>query len=274
MVIVESAGMTDVGKKRKGNEDALFLDDAMGLYIVADGMGGHQAGEVASRLVVEGIRDYMKRFTDDVAVEELADPDDTLSKEANRLLSSIHLANWSVNQLSYSKRSYEGMGSTVSAVYFTADTIIAANVGDSPIYLVHDSSIEALYKPHTVRAEQAALNPGGLIQPQFAHMLTRAMGVDKTVEPYITEIQCFEGDVLVIGSDGLSDKVSPEEVLEIVARERPEKACRLLVDAANERGGDDNITVVVVKVKAINGQKAGIAGFFRRLLSKLLRVKL
>ena len=92
MVTIESAGITDVGRKRTGNEDSLFLDDGRKLYVVADGMGGHQAGEVASSLVVETIRDYMKRFAEENSVEEMADVDETLSKEANRLLSSIHLA--------------------------------------------------------------------------------------------------------------------------------------------------------------------------------------
>ena len=272
MMVVESAGITDIGKKRKGNEDAMLLDDDLKLYVVADGMGGHQAGEVASRLVVETIRDYMMRFkTDGKEVEELIDSDVSVSREANRLLSGVHLANWSVNQLSQSKECYRGMGSTVSAVYFTDEILVAANVGDSPIYLVHNGTIEMLSVPHTVLAEQAALNPDGAvhIDSRFGHMLTRAMGVEETVKADVCEIQCFKGDVLVIGSDGLSNKVSPEEILAVVTRERPDRACRSLVDLANERGGDDNITAVVIKVKAVKRKQTGIKELISRLMGGL-----
>ena len=267
MVVVESAGITDVGRKRKGNEDALLLDDDLRLYVVADGMGGHQAGEVASMLVVETIRDHMKRLKEDGAVEELADYDEVFSKEAKRLLSGIHMANRGVHQASHSKESYRGMGSTVSAVYFSDETLMAANVGDSPICLVHNGSIELLSVPHTVMAEQAALDHKGAkrLGGQFRHMLTRAIGIQETVETDICEIECFRGDILVISSDGLSDKVSPEEILDVVNKERPDKACRLLVDLANERGGDDNVTVIVLKVKKVKHEKGGII----RLISRI-----
>ena len=152
MYVIESAGLTDVGQRRKNNEDALFLDDKQQLYVVADGMGGHLAGEVASGIVVETLWGYIKRFEEETEVEELEDQDESLSKQANRLLSGIYLANKSVYQTAQGREEYQGMGSTVSSVYFTPNTLIAANVGDSPIYLVHDGSIEQLSVPHTVLA--------------------------------------------------------------------------------------------------------------------------
>ena len=269
MYVIESAGLTDVGRRRKNNEDALFLDDKQQLYVVADGMGGHQAGEVASGIVVETLWDYIKRFDDETDVEELEDQDESLSKEANRLLSGIYLANKSIYQAAQEKEEYQGMGSTVSSVYFTANTLIAANVGDSPIYLVHDGSIEQLSVPHTVLAEQAALDPEGAQQlsGEFKHMLTRAMGVEETVKADISEIQCFKGDMLVISSDGLTEMVGKEEIHEVLKKERPEKACRTLVNMANERGGKDNITVIVLKVKKMTS----ISGGFFHFLSKLFR---
>ena len=244
MYVIESAGLTDVGRWRKNNEDALFLDDHQQLYIVADGMGGHQAGEVASGIVVETLWEYIKRFGDETAVEAAEDPDDSLSKEANRLLSGIYLANKSVYQTAQGREEYQGMGSTVSSVYFTPNTLIAANVGDSPIYLVHDGSIEQLSVPHTVLAEQAALDPEGARQlgGEFKHMLTRAIGVEESVKADISEIQCFKGDILVIGSDGLTETVAKEEIHAVVKKERPEKACRTLVNMANERGGKDTVS--------------------------------
>ena len=242
MVIIESAGITDIGRKRKNNEDCLFLDDDQRLYVVADGMGGHQAGEVASKLVVETIQNYMRRFREKEG------------GEADRLLSSIHLANQAVFQASRNKNSCQGMGSTVSAVYFTDNTLIAANVGDSPIYLVRDKSIKLLSVIHNLLAEQTAIDPEGAkyLSSMLKHILTRAMGIEKTVKPDICEIQCFKDDILVISSDGLSDKVSPEEILTVVKKERPDKACDTLVNLANQYGGDDNITIIILKVKKVN----------------------
>lgn len=264
MFIIESAGLTDVGKKRKNNEDSLFLSDKQKLYVVADGMGGHQAGEVASSLVVETLWEYMKRFAEGEDVEELEAYDDALSLEANRLLSGIRLANQSVYQAAQSKPAYKGMGSTVSSAYFTKNTLITANVGDSPIYLIHNGKIEMLSVPHTVMAEQEAMDPENAKQlgQEFRHMLTRAMGVRESVDADISEIQCFKGDRLVICSDGLSEKVTKDEIHEIVKKERSDKACRKLVDLANERGGDDNITVIVLRVK---NSLAGKSRFFKFL---------
>ena len=267
MYVIESAGLTDIGRRRKNNEDALFIDDKQQLYVVADGMGGHQAGEVASGIVVETLWEYIKRFDNGTEVEELEDPDDSLSKEANRLLSGIYLANKSVYHAAQGKEEYQGMGSTVSSVYFTANTLIAANVGDSPIYLVHDGSIEQLSVPHTVLAEQTALDPEGAKQlgGEFKHMLTRAIGVEESVKADISEIQCFKGDILVISSDGLTETVDKEEIHEVVKRERPEKACRTLVSMENDRGGKDNITVIVLKVKKTVSNSGGFFGFFSKL---------
>jgi len=269
MYHIESAGITDIGTKRKNNEDAFFLNDEQQLYVVADGMGGHQAGEVASNLVVETLWDYVKRFDGDSDVEELTDPDESLSKEANRLLSGIYLANKSVFEASQSCEDYRGMGSTVSSVYFTDNSLIAANVGDSPIYLIHDGSIELLSVLHTVLAEQRAMDPDNTKQlgNEFKHMLTRAIGVNETVQADISEIQCFKGDMLVIGSDGLTEKITKEEIHEIVAKEKPEKACRKLVDLSNQRMGGDNVTVVVLKIKNAKSPKGGFFKFLSNIFS-------
>jgi serine/threonine protein phosphatase PrpC len=275
MFVIESAGLTDVGKKRKNNEDSLFLSDTQKLYVVADGMGGHLAGEVASSFVVETLWEYMKRFKDDEDADELEQHDESLSLEANRLLSGIHLANKSVFQAAQSKSAYRGMGSTVSTVYFTNNTLITANVGDSPIYLIHNGKIEMLSVPHTVMAEQAALDPENAQQlgAEFMHMLTRAIGVNETVEPDISEIQCFKGDKLIICSDGLSNMVTKNEIHEIVNKERSEKACRKLVDLANERGGDDNVTVIVLKIKNIKSGRGGFFSFLTRFFKNLHSIK-
>jgi protein phosphatase len=244
----------------------------MGLYVVADGMGGHLAGEVASLLVVETMRDYLKQTDEEDPPDESEYMDDSISREANRLLSSIRLSNQVVHEASLQDESRRGMGSTVSAVYFTENSFIVANVGDSPIYLIRDGNIELLSVLHTVFAEQAARDPecADLIGNEFKHVLTRAMGVDDSVQAHIYETSCRKNDILVISSDGLTDKASPEEILQMVKNSNSNKACQALVDLANERGGDDNITAIILKVKNVKPNQNGFRGLFGSVLKKIL----
>jgi protein phosphatase len=252
MLLIESAGLTDIGRKRQRNEDALLVDDNLKLYVVADGMGGHRAGNVASKLVVDTLSDFMRHPTGDDSEPPSNETDTTLSSEANRLLSGIQLSNRAVHDLAKSNDEYQGMGSTVSLLYFNQQTLIAANVGDSPIYLIHKDHIEQISVPHTVKAEHAAIDPEGAerLGHQFKHILTRAIGSNATVDASVCEIQYFNDDVLVLCSDGLSDRVTPQEILETVKHaESCAAVCRSLVDLANDRGGHDNITVIVLKVR-------------------------
>lgn len=263
-----------MGMKRKGNEDALYLDDDLGLYVVADGMGGHRAGEIASELVVNTISDYILQSQQNGNAASGRKPDRNLSAEANLLLSGINLSNRVVHEASLDNDACRGMGSTVSAVYFSDGTLIAANVGDSPIYLIRDGKIKLLSVMHTVLAEQLAINPENAekLGREFRHVLTRAMGTEESVRADIYEIQCFEDDVLVISSDGLSDKASPDEILNLVNQNGLDTACRLLVNLANDRGGDDNITTIILKVRAIQNARLSLnrlKAIFSRLLKKL-----
>lgn len=273
MILIESAGLTDVGKKRKGNEDALFLDDTLGLYVVADGMGGHRAGEIASQLVVKTISEYILQSKKNGNAGKIM-PNRTLSLEANQLLTGIRLSNQVVHEASLGNEACRGMGSTVSAVYFTEGTLIAANVGDSPIYLIRDGKIKLLSVMHTVLAEQAALDPDNAekLGLEFRHVLTRAMGTEDSVNADIYEIQCFKDDILVISSDGLSDKASPEEILKLVNQNGLETACQRLVQLANDRGGDDNVTTIVLKVKMIKNTRLNLSrlkAIFSRYFSRV-----
>ena len=273
MIIIESAGITDIGKKRKGNEDALFLDDNLGLYVVADGMGGHRAGEIASNLVVETMGEFFQLSKNNGDGHGKINSDKTLSREANRLLSSIHLSNKVVHEASLDNDACRGMGSTVSAVYLTDGTLIAANVGDSPIYLIRDGKIKLLSVLHTLLAEQTAMNPENAkrLGTEFRHVLTRAMGTYDSVKADIYEIQCFKDDILVISSDGLTDKATPEEILELVHQNGLNSACQKLVKLANDRGGEDNITAIVLKVKAVENTRFNLkrlAAVIKRYFSR------
>jgi protein phosphatase len=160
------------------------------------------------------------------------------------------------------------MGSTVSAAYFANGSMIVANVGDSPIWLVHEGEIEMLSVEHTVLGEQLATahGEGKDASRAFNHMLTRAIGVEPTVKADVSEVPCFAGDILVMASDGLSNKVPAQEILELTSRETPQTVCRLLVELANERGGEDNITVIVAKVKAVQRGRRGFVRAIRQVI--------
>lgn len=268
MIDIESAGLSDIGRKRHSNQDNFLVDDAHRLFLVADGMGGHQAGEVASQIVVDSINRFFSASTSDQNTTEPTQHDPLLSPDANHLREAIHYANQQVYQAAETNETYKGMGSTIAAVQFVNNTFIAANVGDSPIYLIHENAIELLSVPHTLLAEQQDFSPEdqALFGPELQHMLTRGMGVDDTVKPDMFESPCFCGDRIVICSDGLSGKVAPEEIRDVVSSTSANDACHVLVDMANQRGGDDNITVVVCHVVTQNS-------LFRRIAQWLARFK-
>ncbi len=187
------------------------------------------------------------------------------------MLASIHLSNRVVHQTARDNEDYKGMGSTVSAVYFTENTFIVANVGDSLVYLIRDGEIDLLSVPHTLVAEQAALDPENaeVLWADFKHVLTRAIGVDESVKADINEIPFYKEDIIVISSDGLTDKASPEEILELVYNQRSDKACQELVDLANARGGEDNITAIVLRIKSARNRNRGFMGRLKQTLQKL-----
>ena len=261
MVIVESAGISDVGKKRQSNEDRIFIDDAVGLYLVADGMGGHQAGEVASALVVQSIRDFLEKPE---PLENHSSLNGDLSPKAHRLLAGIEWSNRVVHRTSTENDDYRGMGSTVAAVCFSEDTVIAANVGDSPIYLVRNGTINLLSVPHTLQADL----PSDMQTPFMSNILTRAVGPRNAVEADICELNCFKDDQLVICSDGLSTKVTPSEIAALTVAHPPASSCRAMVTLANERGGDDNISAVVLRVAGVRRRRGSI---FKKLINRIMK---
>ncbi len=250
--LVKTAGLTDVGLKREGNEDSFTVDDELGLYIVADGMGGHAAGEVASRMAVDLIKKSFQEWTSSDAPEDtiFGHFDPSLSKTGNYVLSSIRFANKVIHEMSVEHKQYHGMGTTVTVLVVLPDLIISANVGDSRIYLVKDGHIEKLSKDHTVVAEQIEM---GVMSEEEAetsplkHILTKNMGSSKNEDPAIFEIDPVANDCFVLCSDGLSDLVSDDEILNMV-KDEPDQGtlCRNFVDLALKRGGHDNTTVVSV----------------------------
>ena len=260
--IAKAAGLTDVGLKRELNEDSFSTDTKMGLFVVADGMGGHLAGEVASRVAVDLINKSYKKWVDsDAPEEDLFDyPDQSLSKVGNYIQSSIRLANKVIHEMAAEYKDYNGMGTTVAVLAVIPDLIITANVGDSRIYLVRNGEIERLSKDHSIVAEQVAM---GIMtdkeaeQSPLKHVLTRNLGSALDLEAEIFEIQPLSNDRFILCSDGLTDLVSDDEIQQmVVAEDDPEILCQNFIDKALTRGAHDNTTVVSVYLSDIEKSKS------------------
>lgn len=242
-MILSASGKTDVGRIRANNEDNFYLDEKMGLLVVADGMGGHASGETASQLAVNIIRDYFQG-----SQKIIGQQDRSYSEAPDRLRSAIQLANTAIFDAATITPKLAGMGTTIAAALLTKNKLSIAHVGDSRIYLIRCGSIEQLTDDHSFVNEQIKLD---LITKEDAqkssmkNILTKALGVKPEVEPDINELTVFDGDILLLCSDGLNVMLSDDAILDIVSSAaNPDEACNYLIGAANEGGGKDNITVI------------------------------
>jgi serine/threonine protein phosphatase PrpC len=242
--------LTDLGRKRAMNEDAFFMDDKLGLYIVADGMGGHAAGEVASHEAVDTLYGMVKRGVRDL--RELVDPvSDADARAACRLMeSAVQAATYHVYSIAEIDRAKSGMGTTISALLILGDYAVTAQVGDSRIYRVEDDVAEQLTEDHTLIAWQLKQ---GLITPQEAaksphrNVITRAVGNREYVQVDTRRIPLTPASRFLLCSDGLHGYLKDNDIAGIV-RLGGDVAVRRFIDLANERGGKDNITAVLVEI--------------------------
>jgi len=258
---------TDVGLKRKNNEDSYCIDESFGLFAVFDGLGGHRSGEIASKLaanvILQGIRDARKSGRSTL----IGEYDDTLSLEANQMASSIRLANQVIYQSSMERPECKGMSSTVASLLVLDRRVVTAYVGDSRIYLLRNNSIEQISEDHSFVQEQiqrGVLTPEEASQSELKNIVTRALGASEFVQVSVDEFAVLENDSLLLCSDGLTDMLRDEEILHVYLQQEgdPERTCIRFVDLANERGGHDNITVLMVNCSDIM-KKNWISGFLR-----------
>jgi serine/threonine protein phosphatase PrpC len=243
-------GLSDLGRKRTSNEDAYFIDDRLGLYVVADGMGGHAAGEVASQEAVETVYGMVKRGIGTLRL--LANPIvDTDASAACRLLeSSIQAATYMVYSLAEMDRGKTGMGTTISALLVLGEFAVVGQVGDSRIYRVHGGDTQQLTEDHTLIAWQLKQ---GLITPQEAkrsphrNVITRAVGNRDYVQVDTAIVPLQTGDRFLLCSDGLHGYLHDADIAPIVSL-GSEAAVKRFIALANERGGKDNITAILVEM--------------------------
>lgn len=247
---VNGIGLTHVGRQRQHNEDTFLVELEAGLFLVADGMGGHAAGEIASRIAVEAISEFILH----TAEEEGTWPhayDERLKRSTNRLMAALKLANTRVLEAMRKDARLRGMGTTVVASMVDGDTISFAHVGDSRAYMVREEQLSRITNDHSWVFEQVQ---AGMLTEEEAerhplrNVITRALGGALTVTPDASEIIVRSGDIYLLCSDGLTGMVPEEEILRVLTSEPDlEAACATLIEKANENGGYDNITAILVR---------------------------
>jgi serine/threonine protein phosphatase PrpC len=249
---LQAFGLTDVGRKRKHNEDAYLVDAERGLFVVADGMGGHAAGEVASRITVESMQEFIAASDDATDSSWPFGQGNRASSVGNRLTVAVEKANEKVMRAVASRPELKGMGTTVVAVLIDGDRATLVHVGDSRAYLFRDGELKRLTDDHSWVQEQ--VNAGILSEDEakshpLKNVVTRALGGSPHVSVDLIEVPLHPGDRFLLCSDGLTGMVADDEIHEFFLSEPvPEPAVRRLVELANERGGVDNITAIVVDV--------------------------
>lgn len=245
-------GLSDLGKKRVTNEDSFLCDDELGLYVVADGMGGHNAGEVASQEAVETLSDMVRRECGTLQGLEATDVPTEIVRRALRLLeSAVQAATYMVFGIAQIDPEQQGMGTTVSALLLKGNYGITAQVGDSRIYMSRDRKAYQLTEDHTLIAWQ--LKQGVITEQEAArsphkNVITRAVGSRDYVQVDTRAFLVQAGDGFLLCSDGLHGYLSDAEI-PTVMQLGPQRAARQFVEIANQRGGKDNITAIVVELE-------------------------
>ncbi len=249
-------GKTDKGLVRPGNEDSLYMDSKNNVYAVCDGMGGAQAGEVASLTASQILSSSFNQFQIELLEDAALKIDRTLPHSGDILVKSIRLANREIHNRATQDSSLSGMGTTVVAVALESDFMSIAHVGDSRCYQITERNLTPLTVDHSwvqelqdsqgVRLSEAEITVG-------RNVITRALGVRKDVEVDYRLVKIKPGDKFLLCSDGLCGYADDQEIFDVVKRceDDIEKIADLLVKSANERGGMDNVTVIVIEIEKV-----------------------
>ena len=257
----EYSSLSDVGRQRANNEDAVLVDAEHGIVVLADGMGGYNAGEVASALAVDLVMRELRRWLSTSAHR-------ASTRDVRRAMEiCVDLANREIFEAANTHAAYAGMGTTLVMAVVREDTLLVGHVGDSRLYRWREGVLDQVTRDHSLLQEQLDI---GLITPEEAehsgnrNLVTRALGVEDTVLLDVRELTVAPGDAFLLCSDGLNDMLSDGDIASILASELPLDACATrLVGEANERGGRDNITVALIRTQE-TPKKSGV-------MAKLLR---
>lgn len=248
-------GVTDTGRVRKINEDALFWSLELGLFLVADGMGGHNAGEVASQLAVETIRDFIAKSAADADATMPFGIDPRLSDDGNRVATAIRLANANVFNAAEANPAYAGMGTTAAMALVKDDRATFAGVGDSRIYSLLDSELTQLTLDDSwverIRAENPGITEDVLQANPLRHVLTNVVGARPETEVRVQERTMSDGELLLLCSDGLYGPLQTDVLRSLMAEPLDvQTKARKLLTAALDAGSRDNVTALIIEYRA------------------------
>ena len=250
--MIRACGVSDAGRVRKSNEDRFVADAELNLYAVADGMGGHRAGEVASKLALEALTAFIRISVTDLDVTWPYGVDPKLSFDGNRLRTGIFLANRRVFRESESIDDYAGMGTTVVAALINATHVAIGSVGDSRVYLFSKDAIEQLTVDDSwaarILSQDSALAPEEVAKHPMRNVLTNVVGARETVEVHLVERPLVPDEALLLCTDGLHNVVPAAAMLQILSTSpNVDVAARALIDRAIELGTRDNVTALVIR---------------------------
>lgn len=250
--MVRASAASDVGRVRKTNEDAFVADPDLRLFAVADGMGGHDAGEVASRLAIEAITAFIRRSASDTDFSWPYGLDGSLSFDGNRLRTAIYLANRRVFRAAETNDDYSGMGTTIVGLLVNGTQVAIGHVGDSRVYLLRNARIEQLTQDDSWAATVLAHNPRARATDFANHpmrnVLTNALGAREQVDVHLAERTLEAGDLLLLCSDGLHSVLDDNALRRILdAQPDMDLAARELVERALDLGSRDNVTALLVR---------------------------
>lgn len=251
---IVSGGVTDLGRVRTNNEDCFRIVESLNLFVLADGMGGEAHGEVASAMAVETIVKHCTDAQGEPGTTQLGLSEPSWSEKTRRLTNAVHLANKSIYEAAEANPEQHGMGATLTAGWIDGSKLSIAHVGDSRAYLLRSGNLQQLTSDHSLVAEQVRrgiLTAAEAEESEMQSVLLRALGALPDIEVDTDEHTLFAGDILMFCCDGLTRMViEPEIAGALQAEPDPTKAAEKLIALANERGGVDNITVIVVRVGA------------------------
>jgi protein phosphatase len=268
---LEIASYSDPGMVRSHNEDSIASDATRGLVVLADGMGGYNAGEVASGMATTVLVTELQHLLEEHSVHD-ADPDSGQSVAQKLLREQIAKANTSIYQASLSQPQYAGMGTTLVVALFYDNKMTVAHIGDSRLYRLRGDEFKQITKDHSLLQEQidsGMLTPEQARQSQNKNLVTRALGIDPSVEPEIHDYETQLGDIYLLCSDGLCDMVSDEDIgMALQTLGANLRLCaHHLVQRANDNGGRDNVSVILVRIvrdyPAPRGMVAKVFGWLR-----------
>ena len=260
---------TDIGRRRTNNEDNFSIVPELGLFVLSDGMGGEAAGEMASKIAVEEISRYMREVARNGNLPPLEEPNPQFSENTNHLGAALRCSNRVIWEAAQQQASQRGMGATVDAALLQTPVLSIGHVGDSRIYLWRGGQLQQLTDDHSLVMEQVRrglMSKEEAEQSDVQNILIRAMGTEQNVTVDLDEVFVMPGDQLLLCSDGLTRMVPELGIAQVLGEAKtPKQACNRLVEIANDNGGEDNITAVVVRLR--DATRKGLWGWLKSLFT-------